>query len=230
MRISSSFVTKNWQLSIFKPAKCISAACLAALVLGCASKPNPLIDDPSQADYVTQGVSKPAPLASPKPAPAPATVASNASSSAPATISSETGGVQTTGTPRTWLQQLLYRFTPFRINIQQGNFISQEMVSQLKVGMTREQVRFILGTPLVTDVFHKDRWDYPFRLQKGNGEITSSKVTVFFKDERVEQINGKELPTEQDYINQLAGPVKTAAKKPETGNTPATAKPAEPTK
>lgn len=237
MRISSSFVTKNWQLSTFNPASAIRVGCLAGLLLGlagCASKPNPLIDDPSQADYVTQGVSKastptPAPVAVPA-SPAPATTASSPATASTSATASNAGGVQTTGAPKTWLQTLLYRFTPFRVSIQQGNFISQEMVSQLKVGMSHEQVRFILGTPLVADVFHKDRWDYPFRLQKGNGEITTSKVTVFFKNERVESISGKELPTEQDYINQLAGPVKTAGKKPDTGNTPSTAKPAEPTK
>ena len=52
--------------------------------------------------------------------------------------------------------------TPYRMVIQQGNFISQEMVAQLKPGMSKEQVRFILGTPLVTDIFHADRWDYVF--------------------------------------------------------------------
>ena len=50
--------------------------------------------------------------------------------------------------------------TPYKIEIQQGNFVSQDMVSQLKPGMTKEQVRFVLGTPLVTDIFHPDRWDY----------------------------------------------------------------------
>ena len=49
--------------------------------------------------------------------------------------------------------------TPYRIEIQQGNFVSQEMVSQLKPGMSKDQVRFVLGTPLITDSFHADRWD-----------------------------------------------------------------------
>ena len=54
---------------------------------------------------------------------------------------------------------------PYRIEIQQGNFVSQEMVSQLKLGMSKDQVRFVLGTPLITDSFHADRWDYVFRRQ-----------------------------------------------------------------
>ena len=52
--------------------------------------------------------------------------------------------------------------TPYRIEIQQGNYVSQDMVAQLKPGMTKEQVRFVLGTPLVTDIFHADRWDYVY--------------------------------------------------------------------
>src|SRR5687767_14106840 len=58
--------------------------------------------------------------------------------------------------------------TPYRMEIQQGNFVSQEMVSQLKPGMTREQVRFILGTPMVTDVFHPERWDYVYWRESSN--------------------------------------------------------------
>jgi len=56
--------------------------------------------------------------------------------------------------------------TPYRMVIQQGNFISQEMVSQLKPGMSKEQVRYVLGTPLVTDIFHADRWDYIFTIAR----------------------------------------------------------------
>ena len=56
--------------------------------------------------------------------------------------------------------------TPYRMEIQQGNYVTQEMASQLKVGMTKEQVRFILGTPLIVDPFHNNRWDYVFRLEQ----------------------------------------------------------------
>lgn len=219
MRISSFLASKNCQLNLFKPTAAASACCLAFMLVGCASKPNPLIDDPSQADYTTQGVAKAAP--------APKAVVVATTPSTPITTASTTadtnaaGTVQTTGTNKTWMQRLLYRFTPFRINIHQGNFISQEQISQMKEGMTREQVRFILGTPLVADAFHPDRWDYPFRLQKGNGEITSSKVTIFFKDDKVTRFNGNDLPTEQDYIKQLAGPP-IKVKVPTTEPTPST--------
>jgi outer membrane protein assembly factor BamE len=58
--------------------------------------------------------------------------------------------------------------------VRQGNFVTQEMVAQLKPGLSREQVRFILGSPLVADMFHADRWDYVYRYQQGHGEASSA--------------------------------------------------------
>ena len=71
--------------------------------------------------------------------------------------------------------------TPYRMVIQQGNFISQEMVSQLKPGMTKEQVRFILGTPLVTDIFHADRWDYVYFRELADGKRDQRNLSVVFE-------------------------------------------------
>jgi outer membrane protein assembly factor BamE len=105
----------------------------------------------------------------------------------------------------TKLQKFFWFFSPYRPDIQQGNFVSQEMLAQLKVGQTRDQVRFVLGTPLLTDVFHADRWDYPFYLARGNGELTSSRVTIYFKDDKVERFDGGNLPTEREYIERIAG-------------------------
>lgn len=95
--------------------------------------------------------------------------------------------------------------SPYRVDIQQGNFVSREMLAQLKPGMTREQVRFALGTPLLTDIFHADRWDYPFRLQKNNGELITSRVTIFFKDNVVDRFEGGNLPSEAEYLSRLTG-------------------------
>lgn len=119
-------------------------------------------------------------------------------------------GAQTTQASR--LQKFLWVFSPYRPDIQQGNFVSQEMLAQLKVGQTREQVMFILGTPLLTDIFHADRWDYPFYLARGDGELTSSRVSVYFKDNKVEKFDGGNLPTEREYIERIAGKAK---KKPD---------------
>jgi outer membrane protein assembly factor BamE len=100
----------------------------------------------------------------------------------------------------TGLNKLFGYISPYRMTIQQGNFVSQEMVSQLKEGMTREQVRFLLGTALLTDMFHEDRWDYPFRILKTNGELVTSRVTVYFKNNTVARFEGGNLPTEKDYL------------------------------
>lgn len=94
-------------------------------------------------------------------------------------------------------------FTPYRITIQQGNFVSQEMADQVKEGMTREQVRFILGTALLTDMFHADRWDYIFRLLKPNGELITSRVTVYFDQSLVSRIERGNLPNEQEYLARI---------------------------
>jgi outer membrane protein assembly factor BamE len=84
---------------------------------------------------------------------------------------------------------------PYRIEIQQGNYISQEMIAQLKLGMTREQVRYVLGTPLVTDIFHADRWDYVYYRERPGG-AEQRKVSVHFdKEGRLERIGGDVLPS-----------------------------------
>ena len=77
------------------------------------------------------------------------------------------------------------------------------MADQVKLGMTREQVRFLLGTALVTDMFHADRWDYIFRLLKPDGELTTSRVTVFFEKSLVAKLERGELPNEQEYLQRI---------------------------
>jgi outer membrane protein assembly factor BamE len=86
--------------------------------------------------------------------------------------------------------------TPYRMVIQQGNFISQEMVSQLKPGMTREQVRFVLGTPLVTDIFHADRWDYVYYRELANGKRDQRNLSVVFEKDRLARVIGDLMPAE----------------------------------
>lgn len=113
------------------------------------------------------------------------------------------------GITQTVEQEKLFGILPiYRPDIQQGNFVSREMVEQLKIGMTREQVRFVLGTPLLIDAFHPDRWDYPFRLKRGDGQVTSSHLIVYFKDDRLERFEGGDLPEENDYLKRLATPKK----------------------
>ncbi|MCH8620125.1 outer membrane protein assembly factor BamE [Undibacterium sp. TS12] len=114
---------------------------------------------------------------------------------------SDTNGAQVV--QPTGFAKLLSYISPYRVSIQQGNFVSQEMVAQLKEGMTREQVRFVLGTALLTDMFHEDRWDYPFRLTKPNGERITSRVSVYFKNGTVSKFEGGNLPTEKEYLARI---------------------------
>jgi outer membrane protein assembly factor BamE len=79
---------------------------------------------------------------------------------------------------------------PYRIDVQQGNVITQEMVAQLKPGLTRDQVKFILGSPLVADMFHTDRWDYVYMLQPGKGEVQRRRLTVIFEDNKLARLAG----------------------------------------
>jgi outer membrane protein assembly factor BamE len=81
--------------------------------------------------------------------------------------------------------------TPYKMDVQQGNFVSQEMISQLRPGMSREQVRYLLGTPLVTDIFHSDRWDYVYWREAPDGKRDERRVTLFFSaDNKLERIAG----------------------------------------
>lgn len=82
-----------------------------------------------------------------------------------------------------------------RMEIQQGNYVTQEMIAKLQPGMTRDQVRFVLGTPLVADAFHADRWDYMFRRQRANSrEIEQRRIVIFFDDGRLSRIEGDVTP------------------------------------
>ena len=80
--------------------------------------------------------------------------------------------------------------SPYRIDIQQGNVVTQEMVSKLKVGMTRSQVRFVLGSPLVTDMFHSDRWDYVYTMQKQGKPEERRRLTVIFDGDKLATLEG----------------------------------------
>lgn len=82
------------------------------------------------------------------------------------------------------------KLTPYKIDIQQGNVVTQEMVAKLKPGMTKAQVRFILGTPLITDAFHAHRWDYVYRYQKAGKLTEERKLALFFDRELLQRVEG----------------------------------------
>lgn len=169
-----------------------------------AAAPAPVAAAPAPAKPAETATATPA-----APAAAPAATAAAPVKPAEAATTKTASGVQTIEQ-----RSLFGIFSPYRIDIQQGNFVSREMVAQIKPGMTPDQVRFALGTPLLTDIFHADRWDYVFRLKKGNGEIITSKVVLRFKDNRLSSIDGADLPTEKDYLSLIAGTAPQEAAKP----------------
>jgi outer membrane protein assembly factor BamE len=115
---------------------------------------------------------------------------------------------------------------PYTMDIQQGNVITQEMLSKLKPGMTPAQVRFILGTPLVVDAFHKDRWDYVYRYSKGGTVQEQRRIVVVFQDEKLARIEGDVIPAQQAGAATEGG-VKIDKPAPEPAQ-PASAQPAPP--
>jgi outer membrane protein assembly factor BamE len=87
----------------------------------------------------------------------------------------------------------------YRMSIQQGNYLVTESVSQLKEGMTRSQVRFLLGTPMVPDAFDDDRWDYYYFFNsRHHKEPLKRRLTVFFADEKVARFENLGVPTQTD--------------------------------
>ncbi len=110
--------------------------------------------------------------------------------------------------------------TPYKVDILQGNVLTQEQVQLLQVGMSREQVRDILGTPLLTSVFHADRWDYVFTLKRQGQALQRRHLSVWFKGNQLERFDGDDVPTEQAFVESLqvqhtAGPVPPLAATPE---------------
>lgn len=81
-------------------------------------------------------------------------------------------------------------FYPHRIDVRQGNYVDQRMVSQLRQGMTREQVRYVLGSPLVVDMFRTDRWDYAYRYTEGWGEPQKRNLSLYFVGDRLDRVEG----------------------------------------
>ena len=90
--------------------------------------------------------------------------------------------------------QAIPTLRPYKMDIQQGNVVTQEMLARLQAGMTRSQVRFTLGTPLVVDPFRADRWDYVYIYSKG-GEVTEQRhIAVVFKDDKLVRVEGDVAP------------------------------------
>ena len=95
---------------------------------------------------------------------------------------------------------------PYRPDMVQGNFISKEQLERLKLGMDREEVKVVLGTPLITSAMHPNRWDYLFAFKRGDTQLVEQRqVTLVFEKDLLKKINADDLPTEYELIAEIDG-------------------------
>lgn len=97
--------------------------------------------------------------------------------------------------------------TPYRVDVVQGNVVTQEVMAQIQPGLGRLQVREILGTPLLADPFHTDRWDYVFTIRRQGVPDQQRRVTVFFKGDLVDRFETDALPSERDFVASIDRPL-----------------------
>jgi outer membrane protein assembly factor BamE len=103
----------------------------------------------------------------------------------------------------TWMPYIS-QFGVYRIDINQGNFLSQDMVDKLKEGQTKQQVRLVLGTPLITSVFRDNRWDYTYEFRKNGRVETHRQFTVYFAGDLLTRWEGDEMPKSVQELNRTA--------------------------
>src|SRR5258705_11711853 len=115
--------------------------------------------------------------------------------------------------------------SPYKIDIQQGNVVTQEMVAKLKVGMTRAQVRFALGSPLVVDPFRTDRWDYVYSFQKQGKTVERHRITVIFHEEQLVRIAGDVVPVDGTVTPETPAIKSSITPAPASADKPAAPKP-----
>lgn len=96
--------------------------------------------------------------------------------------------------------RLVGLITPYRVEVVQGNVVTKEMVAMVKPGQTRGQVRDVLGSPLLADAFHVDRWDYVFTIRRQGTPYQQRRVTLLFKNDVLDSIEADDLPSEQEFV------------------------------
>ena len=104
---------------------------------------------------------------------------------------------------------------PYKMDIQQGNVVTSKMMLQLKPGMTKSQVRFIMGTPLIQDGFHPDRWDYFYQMRKGGKIIEQRRVIMEFEEDKLKRVRGDVIPAGSDPSVPESQPAASDSKKSE---------------
>lgn len=101
----------------------------------------------------------------------------------------------------------------YRVTIQQGNYLEEEMIEQLKEGLTKRQVRFIMGTPMVEDTFNPDRWDYFYNVKRDDKDIRSNHFIVFFEDDKLVRWEGDYTPIKKQVAKEQEKALEDTEKK-----------------
>lgn len=93
----------------------------------------------------------------------------------------------------------------YKMNVQQGNVVTEEMTAQLSLGLTRAQVRYLLGSPLLTDMFHSNRWDYIYSIKRGHQPTEIQRLTLYFEGDELVEVDGiSDLSPAEEKIMQEA--------------------------
>lgn len=109
---------------------------------------------------------------------------------------------------------------PYKMDIQQGNVVTPKMMMQLRPGMSKAQVRFVMGTPLIADSFHANRWDYVYRMQKGGKVIEQRRVILDFENDQLKQVRGDVTPAGGDTNASMPASKEPVTLKSATGAAP----------
>lgn len=111
--------------------------------------------------------------------------------------------------PNQGADKVLGVFTPYRMDIVQGNALTKELLAGVRPGMSRQQVRDRLGSPMIVDLFHVDRWDYPFSIRRQGAANQDRSVVLHFDGDKLARIEAPELPSERDFVAAISSQHKT---------------------
>ncbi|MDI9332434.1 MAG: outer membrane protein assembly factor BamE [Alphaproteobacteria bacterium] len=103
---------------------------------------------------------------------------------------------------------------PYRVEIVQGNVVTREQLAVLRPGLSRNQVRDVLGSPLITSLFHAQRWDYAFAIRRQGAQPLQRHVSVYFEGDRMTRVEADELPSEAEFTARIDTQLKGKAKAP----------------
>lgn len=107
-------------------------------------------------------------------------------------------------TPLRDADSLFGLITPYRFEVVQGNVVTKEQLERVRIGMPRRQVRELLGSPMLTDIFHADRWDYVFTIRRQGAEPQRRSIVLGFEGDRLVKVDAEDLPSEHEFVASIS--------------------------